>query len=121
MDAKIAGFIEESHCDDEGRRVIDKIKIEHISLVPDENGNVTMSPYTHIIGPGDGAEIEICDPEFKLFVESTEFKAWDELSDEVLEGFEKLVDESAPPALILEGCLSELDTISDWIDWLMEK
>ena len=35
MDAKIAGFIEKSHYDEEGRRVIDKVKIEYLSLIPD--------------------------------------------------------------------------------------
>ena len=69
MDAKIAGFIEELHYDEEGKRVIDKFKITHLSLVSDKDGNFIMPPFTHIRGPGVGEEIEVCDPEFRLLIE----------------------------------------------------
>lgn len=36
MGVEIGGIIEEMHEDEEGRRVIDKVKIEHISLVPED-------------------------------------------------------------------------------------
>ena len=41
---------------------------------------------------------------------------WDELSDEVLEGFERLVDQSAPPEIV--WCRQRPWTENDWIDWL---
>jgi len=113
MGIEIGGIIEEMHEDEEGRRIIDKVKVTHLSLIPDEDAEddyiVRMPPLStypirvkiksvekgvpRFVGLEDEVKdaMEICGCGL-----AKEMCCWDEFGDEALAEFERLIDQSTP-------------------------
>jgi len=87
MGVEVGGIIEEMHEDEEGHRVIDKVRVTHFSFVPNGGMEDEVKDAT-----------EICRRDL-----AEEMRCWDELSDEALVEFERLLDDSAPPQEHLTG------------------
>ena len=126
MTVEIGGIIEEMHEDEEGRRIIDKVKIEYLSLVPDngvvdalkflsDDYIVRMPPVREYTVRAKIKSIEKGVPRFAGLedevMDAMEICRWDELSDEALENFEGLLAELRLKAYVGNEALEEFEEL----------